>query len=271
MGRDERVELDGYAGQDPADVARQLGNAAQLFANDLGRLSGTSWDRPVIYTYPERAERSLRWLAMHTVHEVRHHLRDVRQQLTDTAVLTPAEREARWRLMLRFAIEAASEEQARAMLGRALAGLQPELRLRGEPVIRPRHRRGPGTIWIAELHPDLTQLQEIDPDDAKTRCRYVQGHFPVGKCWSLARNTAREARADWPPDIWQRRPGDDTLLHPAVQAVMVYCTAADPQAGDSQRSARRTAPYARSQHHGEDPHDATRTAVIWSRPCPRRA
>src|SRR6266851_781894 len=32
-GRDERVELDGYAGQHLADVARQLGDAAQLFAS----------------------------------------------------------------------------------------------------------------------------------------------------------------------------------------------------------------------------------------------
>jgi len=82
MGRDERVELDGYAGQDPADVARQLGDAAQMFANDLARLGAADWDRTLIYNYPYRAERSLRWLAIHTVHEVRHHLLDVRKQGT---------------------------------------------------------------------------------------------------------------------------------------------------------------------------------------------
>jgi hypothetical protein len=82
MGRDERVELDGYAEQDPVDVARQLRDAAQLFASDLDRLiAAGSWDRTVIYTYPRRAERSLRWLAMHTAHEVDHHLLDVRRQL----------------------------------------------------------------------------------------------------------------------------------------------------------------------------------------------
>jgi DinB superfamily len=82
MGRDERVELDGYAEQDPADVARQLRDAAQLFAGGLDRLGPAGWDRAVIYTYPHRAERSLRWLAIHTVHEVSHHLLDVRRQLT---------------------------------------------------------------------------------------------------------------------------------------------------------------------------------------------
>jgi len=228
MGRDERVELDGYAGQDPADVARQLRDAARLFANDLDRLSATDWDRTVIYTYPHRAERSLRWLAIHTMHEVRHHLLDVRQQILGKTALTPAEREARWRLVVRFAIEAASEDEARAVLSRALAGLDPELRLRGEPVIRPRHRHIPDAIWIAEVPPDLTRLQAIDPDDAKTRCRYLQGHFPAGVYWSLPLNTGREAKAEWPADIWQRQPGrDDALLHPAVRGVMIFCAVAD--------------------------------------------
>jgi hypothetical protein len=80
MGRDERVEHDGYAEQDPADVARQLSDASLLFVNVLDRLPADDWDRTLIYNYPEPAERSLRWLAVHTHHEVHHHLRDVRRQ-----------------------------------------------------------------------------------------------------------------------------------------------------------------------------------------------
>src|SRR5438132_2304120 len=45
MGRDERVEHDGYAEQTPADVARQLRPAAQLFANVLWRLGPDDVDR----------------------------------------------------------------------------------------------------------------------------------------------------------------------------------------------------------------------------------
>ena len=81
MGRDERVDHDGYAEQDPGDVARQLTDAAQLFANVLARLGPTDWERTVMYNYPEPFERSLRWVAVHTAHEVRHHLLDVRRQL----------------------------------------------------------------------------------------------------------------------------------------------------------------------------------------------
>jgi hypothetical protein len=81
MGRDERVDHDGYADQEPADVARQLTDAALLFVNVLDRLGPDDWERMLIYNYPEPAERSLRWLAVHTEHEVRHHLLDVRRQL----------------------------------------------------------------------------------------------------------------------------------------------------------------------------------------------
>jgi hypothetical protein len=81
MGRDERVLHDGYAHQDPVDVARQLTDGAALFANVLARLDAGDWERRVTYNYPRRLERSLRWVALHTVHEVRHHLADVRRQL----------------------------------------------------------------------------------------------------------------------------------------------------------------------------------------------
>lgn len=81
MGRDERVAHDGYAEQAPADVARQLRDAALLFGNVLDRLGPDDWDRTVVYNYPERWERSLRWVAVHTVHEVHHHLGDAREPL----------------------------------------------------------------------------------------------------------------------------------------------------------------------------------------------
>ncbi|WP_082274464.1 DinB family protein [Mycobacterium innocens] len=80
MGRNERVEHDGYAEQQPEDVARQLADAAQLLGNVLARLRADDWDRTVVYHYPETHERSLRWVAVHTLHEARHHLLDIRRQ-----------------------------------------------------------------------------------------------------------------------------------------------------------------------------------------------
>lgn len=81
MGREERVEHDGYATQQPKDVARQLADAAQLFGNVLRRLGADDWDRSVIYHYPETHERTLRWVAVHTLHEARHHLFDIYRQV----------------------------------------------------------------------------------------------------------------------------------------------------------------------------------------------
>ncbi|KAA8969721.1 DinB family protein [Mycobacterium sp.] len=81
MGREERVGHDGYAEQEPADVARQLADAAQLFGNVVARLAAADWARTVVYHYPQTCERSLRWLAVHTLHEAQHHLLDMRRQL----------------------------------------------------------------------------------------------------------------------------------------------------------------------------------------------
>jgi hypothetical protein len=81
MGRDERVEHDGYADQDPTEVARELTDAARLFGRVLSRLSVADWDRDAVYPYPEPTERSLRWVAANTLHEVRHHTLDIRRQL----------------------------------------------------------------------------------------------------------------------------------------------------------------------------------------------
>lgn len=80
MGREERAEHEGYNEQDPTAVARQLTDAAALFGNVLTRLSAADWDRTVVYHYPETSERSLRWVAVHTVHELQHHLLDIRRQ-----------------------------------------------------------------------------------------------------------------------------------------------------------------------------------------------
>lgn len=82
MGREERVEHDGYAEQEPTDVARQLTDAAALLANVLSRLGPEDWERVVVYDGLEPPERTLRWVALDTWHEVHHHLLDVQRQLT---------------------------------------------------------------------------------------------------------------------------------------------------------------------------------------------
>ncbi len=60
MGVDERVEHDGYAEQEPGDVARQLEDAALLFANVLARLGSTEWEDALLQLpVPRRALHTL--------------------------------------------------------------------------------------------------------------------------------------------------------------------------------------------------------------------
>ena len=76
---DERVTQDNYADQDPRDVARQLLDAAHLFADAMTRIPPEDWDRTLAYEFPPTdVQRSLRWLAIDTVHELHHHDCDVR-------------------------------------------------------------------------------------------------------------------------------------------------------------------------------------------------
>jgi hypothetical protein len=77
MGRDERVVDDGYNEQQPTNVALQVDQAALLFVDLLQRLRSSDWDLEVAYLFPDAAPRTLRWVAVHTAHEVVHHLHDI--------------------------------------------------------------------------------------------------------------------------------------------------------------------------------------------------
>jgi S-DNA-T family DNA segregation ATPase FtsK/SpoIIIE len=87
MHRDERVGLARYDAHPPAQVAAQLGVAAELCATVFEGLTLEQWDRPLIYNYPAPAPRDLAWLARNTLHEVDHHLGDIRAVI---ARVTPA-------------------------------------------------------------------------------------------------------------------------------------------------------------------------------------
>lgn len=128
----------------------------------------------------------------------------------------------KWQPSVLFAIATASEREARAVLGQALAALDEQLPVRGDPVI-PRHRQ-PDRLWVATLRPDLTHLREIEPDDAPTRCTYLTDLFPGGVTWAVPRETTREPGTNGRPAsgigssaqmacCCTRRSGRPDLLH----------------------------------------------------------
>ncbi|MEJ7585802.1 MAG: DinB family protein, partial [Acidimicrobiales bacterium] len=81
MGRNERVVHDRYAEQVPADVARQVADAASMLAFTLDGLGPDQWLRTCVYGYPAPARRTLAWVAEHALHEGEHHLCDLEAAL----------------------------------------------------------------------------------------------------------------------------------------------------------------------------------------------
>jgi DNA segregation ATPase FtsK/SpoIIIE, S-DNA-T family len=75
--RDERVIFARYSDDRIEDVACEVDMAAGLLARAFARLDEGQWQRRCIYGYPAPMQRSMAWLAQHTVHEGRHHLRDI--------------------------------------------------------------------------------------------------------------------------------------------------------------------------------------------------
>jgi hypothetical protein len=52
-----------------------------MLANVFDRLDADTWEREVFYPYPDPTGRPLAWVAQHTLHEMQHHLGDIRRQL----------------------------------------------------------------------------------------------------------------------------------------------------------------------------------------------
>lgn len=75
---DARVGLGLYRQDTPALVAADLETAGGLFLRTLNALSREQMGRPIFYAWPTPATRTLDWVAAQVLHEVEHHLDDVR-------------------------------------------------------------------------------------------------------------------------------------------------------------------------------------------------
>jgi hypothetical protein len=76
-----RIELGLYGGDSSALVAQELQTAASLFARTWERIPEDLRSRTMVYGYPRLADRSLTWVAAQALHEVEHHLEDVKAGL----------------------------------------------------------------------------------------------------------------------------------------------------------------------------------------------
>jgi DinB superfamily len=81
MRRDERAVEDGYNEQDPLMVGAAIAVAAGELTSILAALDDAGWQRTGIYPWPLPEIRSVEWIGRRTVHELAHHLFDIRRLL----------------------------------------------------------------------------------------------------------------------------------------------------------------------------------------------
>ena len=79
-----RIEMGLYAGDTAAVVAEELKVVASLFVRTWDRIPDILRERTMVYGYPRVANRNLCWVAAQALHEVEHHLADVRAGLAES-------------------------------------------------------------------------------------------------------------------------------------------------------------------------------------------
>jgi hypothetical protein len=138
----------------------------------------------------------------------------------DPATLQPPTTPPAWSARVAFAMEAGSEQEARAIADGVLdqMGNTAAVReLQAGPV--------PEGLWTVNADIDLAGIN-FEPDNAETRLSYLVGE--LGEVTWTSRITERQGTFQWPPDVWSRQPGrDDVLGHPAIRAARIWTAVQD--------------------------------------------
>jgi hypothetical protein len=138
----------------------------------------------------------------------------------DPATLEPPVPQPGWSAGVRFAIDAGSEQEARAIAGTVLGQMGVAATILGD-------RTGPFPegLWTVTADVDLSEVT-VEPDNAQNRVSCMTLDLgPVTWVGLVTRDD--RAVQEWPPDVWMRQPGaDDVLGDPAIRAVRVWASAA---------------------------------------------
>jgi len=81
-----RVELGLYKTETTVGVAEDLIVAGALFGRTFDAMPAGLNERPIFYTWPRSATRTLKWVATQALHECEHHLDDAK---TNISLLMP--------------------------------------------------------------------------------------------------------------------------------------------------------------------------------------
>lgn len=137
----------------------------------------------------------------------------------DPATLEPPTARPAWSAGVMFAIDAGSEQEARAIAGAVLDEMGVTATIAGD-------RTGPVPegLWTVTADVDLGNVT-VEPDNAENRLSYLARNLE-GVTWVSKTTEDIRAVRQWPPDIWGRQAGaDDVLVHPAIRAVRIWASA----------------------------------------------
>jgi hypothetical protein len=137
----------------------------------------------------------------------------------DPATLEPPVPEPIWSAGVMLAIDAGSEQEARAIAGEVLDQMDVTATIRSD-------RTGPVPegLWTVTARVDLADVT-VEPDNAENRLSYMSRNLE-GVTWVSKTTGDIRAVRQWPPDIWGRQAGaDDVLVHPAIRAVRIWASA----------------------------------------------
>jgi len=137
----------------------------------------------------------------------------------DPATLEPPTARPAWSAGVMFAIDAGSEQEARAIAGAVLGEMGVTATILGD-------RTGPVPegLWTVTADVDLGNVT-VEPDSAENRLSYLARNLE-GVTWVSKTTEDIRAVRQWPPDIWGRQAGaDDVLVHPAIRAVRIWASA----------------------------------------------
>jgi hypothetical protein len=137
----------------------------------------------------------------------------------DPATLEPPAAGPAWSAGVMLAIDAAGEQEARAIAGAVLDQMDVTATIRDD-------RTGPVPegLWTVTADVDLSDVT-VEPDSAENRVSYMGRNLERVTWVSTATGGSRAVR-EWPPDVWGRQPGaDDVFVHPAIRAARIWAMA----------------------------------------------
>jgi hypothetical protein len=126
----------------------------------------------------------------------------------------------RWDIVIKIAVEAAEEAEARSIVDLVLGAM--EVTVASTP---PFVQFDDGT-WATEIHVDDPSYEKVEPNNALSVLSCVKINLgPVS--WRGLTDTpfdpesAMAAQLEWPPGYWSLAGRKETVVHPSVRSVLL--------------------------------------------------